>query len=119
MQKSMLSLLKEAKMPGKGGRSTESEIASAVVDYLFETPSGEAPIAAIVEHLRAHFPLTGPDQEKSVTRPNEQIWEQQVRNITSHREAVGNFIREGYLNAIPGGLALSDAGTALAKDRGG
>jgi len=42
----------------------------------------------------------------SPTRQNEAVWEQQVRNITSHKKTPGNAIYEGKLVAIPGGLAL-------------
>ncbi len=51
--------------------------------------------------------------KQSETRPNEAIWEQQVRNITSHKNSPGNAIYEGKLAAIPGGLALPTSPSRL------
>jgi hypothetical protein len=53
-----------------------------------------------------HVSLSAEDLKQSDTRPNEAVWEQQVRNITSHKDSPGNAICEGKLIAIPGGLAL-------------
>jgi hypothetical protein len=49
------------------------------------------------------------DLAPSLTRTGEAIWEQQVRNITSHKKSPGNAIYEGRLVAVPGGLALPEA----------
>jgi hypothetical protein len=59
-----------------------------------------------VREIPKRVNLSFEDLKQSTTRPNEAIWEQQVRNITSHKDSPGNAIFEGKLVAIPGGLAL-------------
>jgi len=87
-------------------RITEAEIAEAVVDYLNEKASGRASIKELILELPSRVDLSAEDLTPSLTRPNEAIWEQQVRNITSHKASPGNAIFEGNLVAIPNGLAL-------------
>ncbi len=88
-------------------RITEAEIAEIVIAYLSEKTNGEATIAELVKEIPNRARLTADDLQPSPTRPNEAIWEQQVRNITSHKASPGNAIHDGKLIAVPGGLALA------------
>lgn len=105
-------------MPSKDGRSTEQEIGLAVLKYLFNLPGGDATIASIKKHLRANFRFTDADREQSETRPNEEMWEQQVRNLVSHRTAEGNIINDGLIAYSPNHLAITEAGESYAKRKG-
>lgn len=87
-------------------RITESEIADIVMGILNERPHGRASIADLVDEVPKRVPLSPEDLAMSPTRPSERVWEQQVRNITSHKSSPGNAICEGRLVAIDGGLAL-------------
>src|SRR3569833_486922 len=87
-------------------RITEAEIAEIIVGYLNEKPSGQASILELVNEIPNRVTLSAEDLAPSPTRQNEAVWEQQVRNITSHKKTPGNAIYEGKLVAIPGGLAL-------------
>ncbi|MCA1524347.1 hypothetical protein [Bradyrhizobium yuanmingense] len=87
-------------------RITEAEIADIIVDYLNEKTSGQASIKELVREIPNRVSLSAEDLAQSLTRPNEAVWEQQVRNITSHKKSPGNAIYEGRLVAIEGGLAL-------------
>lgn len=87
-------------------RISESEIADAIVEYLTERTSGRASIQELVREIPNRIALSAEDLAASPTRKNEALWEQQVRNITSHKKSPGNAIYEGRLVAIPGGLAL-------------
>jgi hypothetical protein len=87
-------------------RVTEAEIADAIEEYLKEKTNGRASIKELVRVIPERIALSEEDMTRSTTRPNEAIWEQQVRNITSHKAAPGNAIYEGKLVAVPGGLAL-------------
>src|ERR1700730_2688015 len=91
---------------GKMSRVTEAEVAEAVEAILQDRPTGRATIKELVEEIPNRITLSAEDLEQSQTRPNEALWEQQVRNITSHKASPGNAIFEGRLVAIPGGLAL-------------
>lgn len=87
-------------------RVTEDEVAKAAVGVLKASAAGRATIQELVREIPDHLALSEEDLKQSETRPNEAIWEQQVRNITSHKGSPGNAIYEGWLVAIPGGLAL-------------
>jgi hypothetical protein len=87
-------------------RVTEAEVAEAVRAVLDDRPSGRATIQELVAELPNHITLSAEDLKPSETRRGEALWEQQVRNITSHKSSPGNAIFEGWLVAIPGGLAL-------------
>lgn len=91
-------------------RSTENVIAFGVLGYLNTLPTGEATIYAIKKNLSNFCNLSAEDQEPSITRTGEEMWEQQVRNIVSHREAAGNYIQSGYLTRTAKRLAITDAG---------
>jgi hypothetical protein len=99
-------------------RSTEHDVADAVLQFLATRPKGEAGIAEIVKAIPKYLKLTEEDRTPSKTRKNEEIWEQQVRNITSHKASPGNFIHEGFLVSIKGGLKITDAGHARLKHKG-
>lgn len=88
-------------------RITETEIADVVADILADRPSGEATIAELVDEIPNRVHLSAEDLAPSPTRNGEAIWEQQVRNITSHKASPGNAIHDGKLISIPGGLKLA------------
>ncbi|MGL5166062.1 MAG: hypothetical protein ACRC9K_09260 [Afipia sp.] len=88
-------------------RITEAEIADLVEAILKVSPEGHATIAQLISEIPEHVTLSAEDLAPSPTRPNEAIWEQQVRNITSHKKSPGNAIYDGRLEAIPGGLKLA------------
>lgn len=93
------------------GRTTEVEISEAVLRILAGRVNGEATIAYIKGQIPSLIVLTAGDREQSVTRPNEELWEQLVRNIVSHKATEGNYIAEGYLTAPSRGrLRITDAG---------
>lgn len=97
-------------MPDAHNRTTEAEFSEAILRILAKTGSGKAQYSALIAILPGKVALTDEDRMQSDERPNEELWEQRVRNITSHKTAVGNYIADGYLTAIPGGLAITDAG---------
>lgn len=91
-------------------RVSENEVADAVLVILASGSSGQASIADLVKELPQHLDLSTADRTPSKTRHNEELWEQQVRNITSHQKSPGNFICEGYLESVKGGLSITERG---------
>jgi len=83
-------------------RSTESQFADAVESILRDRPNGEASIAELIDEIPNRMTLTADDLVQSPTRPNEPLWHQSVRNITSHLAT-----HQGRFVSIPGGLALA------------
>lgn len=71
-----------------------------------DSPNGEATIGQLVHEIPSRVTLSAEDLAPSTTRPGEAIWEQQVRNITSHKGSPGNAIYEGRLVSVKGGLRL-------------
>lgn len=88
-------------------RITEAEIADLVEAILADRPNEEATIAELVDEIPNRVILSAEDLALSPTRNGEAIWEQQVRNITSHKASPGNAIYDGKLVAIAGGLKLT------------
>lgn len=98
-------------------RTTEYEIGKAVLMFLAQTPGGTATIKEIKAFLDASYPLTVSDREMSETRPNEERWHQQVRNLTSHRKTPGNAISDGLLAYSPRRLTITDMGRKYLTQR--
>ena len=81
-------------------RITEAEIADIVVEILEDTLGGSASIAELIAEIPKRVTLSAEDLAPSLTRPGEALWEQQVRNITSHQHSPGNAIHDGKPIAI-------------------
>lgn len=94
-------------------KSTEREIALGVCKYLSTLPDGVATLRSIRRNLPIFIPLSAEDRAPSSTRKGEEMWEQQVRNIISHRKSQGNFIHDGYLDRMPYRLSLTESGRAI------
>jgi hypothetical protein len=110
-------------MPNKSGRINEQEVAAGVLKYLAQSHSAHATVAELVRVLPDYLDLNDADLEASETRGNEAVWEQQVRNIISHRGTQGNAINDGLLEYTPKGLdrhghlRITDAGRFWVNER--
>jgi hypothetical protein len=103
-------------MASKAGEITEEEVARLTVQIAAEQPNGVASLARLRREIQLRFNLSSEDLKQSVTRPNEAIWEQKIRNIKSHFKAHGNFICEGYLEHVPRvGYRVTELGKRLAR----
>jgi hypothetical protein len=85
---------------------TEAELAETIETILQVHPDGQASVQELIRQISKHVTLSADDLAQSPTRPNEPMWHQQVRNITSHKNSPGNAIYEGRLVVLPGGLSL-------------
>jgi glycine cleavage system pyridoxal-binding protein P len=106
-----------AKKP-KANRVTEEDDSNAALRVLTNYPNGEASIQDLKKHIPNHLTLSADDLAQSKTRRNEAMWEQQIRNITSHHKSPGNFIYEGYVARVKGGLRITDGGRLRLKHKG-
>jgi len=97
-------------MPDGNNRTTEAELSWVVLGVLYERTSGTMSIRGLIREIPNRIQLTPEDGERSETRPNEEVWEQRVRNITSHHNTAGNYIAEGFLEHVSGGLGITQAG---------
>lgn len=104
---------------GQSDRTTEYQIGQAVLLYLASAAEGVATISEIKAYLSATYPFTPADRECSPTRPREERWEQQVRNLMCHRWSSGNAICDGLLAHSPKSLAITRLGRDYVKQRYG
>lgn len=101
-------------------RTTEAEIAEAVLRILVEMPNGEASTPQLRKNIEKYIALSEGDQKDSDTRKNEALWEQIVRNIVSHKAVPGNIIKEGFANSPSRGrLRITEAGRLHVKNKFG
>lgn len=103
-------------MASKYGEITEEEVARLVVEIASEQRDGIARFSRIRREVPQRYRLSSADLARSVTRPNEAMWEQKMRNIKSHYESPGNFIYEGYLQHVRGvGYRVTEKGRKILK----
>ena len=99
-------------------RSKESEISEAVLSVAAKQPGGLAAFDVLYREIPRVMELSPEDQRVSQTRPNDELWIQQVRNIQSNHKQPGNFIFEGYLQHVPRtGYRITDAGRRRLESR--
>jgi DNA-binding transcriptional regulator YbjK len=94
---------------------TEAEVMVAVLRFLSGVPTGGTSITTIKKALPSYLPLSARDKMPSFSRPQEQRWEQKVRNLVSHRNTKGNAIYEGLLEYGARYLAITDQGRAFLR----
>lgn len=104
-------------MPSKPNRISEAEIGEATLDILANRPNGEGSMEDIKHEMPNFVKFSVEDRAPSQTRPGEEMWEQQVRNLTSHHDVPGNVICEGYAERVPGGLKLTQTGRGRVQAR--
>jgi hypothetical protein len=98
------------------GRVTENQVALAVCQIAANEPNRVATFARLKREIPQRLNLSAEDRIQSATRPNEEMWEQLIRNIKSHSEAPGNYIKEGYLEHLPKiGYRVTRAGLQRAR----
>lgn len=90
--------------------TSEQEIAEAVLRILASNGKGKATYAELRIEVPKIINFTSADLAPSGTRPGETMWQQRLRNITSHKNAEGNFIKLGLLAEIDSGLEITQAG---------
>lgn len=99
-------------------RVTESDIAEVTLQIALNKDDGIATFRELKANIPQYLPLSIHDKIKSKTRPGEEMWEQQIRNIKSHSSTEGNFIAEGYLQHVPGrGYRITEQGRQRAAQR--
>lgn len=115
----ILGQLREDTMPKSHNRVTEVEVGIAVLRIAASRPDGTATFQCLKKEMPDYLNLSHEDQTQSLTRPNEELWEQQIRNIKSHSEAEGNIICEGYATHVPRvGYRITDSGKRYLQKKG-
>jgi hypothetical protein len=94
----------------RGLRVSEHQVGEAVLRILAASATGRMTITKLKDELPDHLALSDADRAPSPTRRNEEVWEQQVRNLVSHRATPGNIVHSGYVEYEPRWLSITDAG---------
>lgn len=79
-------------------RITEAEMATVVKAILKRKPNNSATFAELRELVPNKIHLSRADTAKSPSRPGEEVWEQILRNLVSHKH-------DGFVS-IKGGIRL-------------
>jgi len=98
-------------------RVNEHQIGEAALLVLDACPGGTATIRTLKERIPNHVNLSAQDLMPSTTRNGEAMWEQQVRNLVSHRATEGNIIAEGLAIYQRGRLTITEAGRLHVQHR--
>ena len=97
----------------------EPKIGLAVMRVLATSPNGTASVQTLVICVPDYVDLTKDDLQPSLTRPNEAVWEQRVRNLKSHDKTPGNVIALGFVErAGRATYRLTEAGWIHLKNKG-
>lgn len=100
-------------------RVTENEVALIVLQIAAGQPNGICTFSRARREVPNHLKLSIGDLATSVTRPNEAMWHQLIRNIRSHHKVDGNFIHDGLLTHVSKrGYAATNVGRAYLKKLG-
>ena len=100
-------------------RVTESEISLATLRIAATQTNGLATFSRLKKEMPNYVNLSAEDREQSITRSNEELWEQLIRNIKSHSETPGNILCEGYAVHVPRkGYQITDSGRRYLKGKG-
>jgi hypothetical protein len=92
-------------------RASEADIAFAILVIAAFQPNGIASFRRLRREIPIHVRLSELDMSPSITRPNEELWMQKIRNIRIHRDVPGNFIHNGFLIHIPHvGFQITESG---------
>ena len=98
-------------MPNGGNRTSEHEMAEAVLEITSRTRTGCATLGQIRNRIERYIDLTDEDWEESDSQAPSPKWHQILRNIYSNRGSEGNFIYEGYLSHLDsGGYCITHKG---------
>jgi hypothetical protein len=99
-------------------KTTEQVLGLAVMRVLATRTNGEAVVRTLIRFVPDYVNLTAEDHQQSGTRPNEEMWEQRVRNLKSHSTTAGNVIAEGFVEHVGRGrYRLTTAGWSHLKHK--
>lgn len=88
-------------------RITEREIGTIIAEkFLIHRKSRTATVTECKTVLPRYVQFSAADQARSPSRPREQLWQQRVGNLVSHRDKKTNLIMEGLLEYLPATQSL-------------
>ena len=104
-------------MPYRLGIDIGGTFTDATLIVVRDQPGGRITTTKLIAELRKVVKLSHEDEEILEGRKDDHF-SQIVRNIKSHKETPGNLLCEGYLEAIPRGFRITEAGLLRLKNNG-
>ena len=95
-------------------RIAENELVNPALDFLYDSPNGQASTTALRDHLASVLRPNGEDQEILDNR-NDTKFDQKVRNLKSHK----TLVKTGYVDPIYKGFRLNNFGRKMIKTKRG
>ncbi len=96
--------------------NSEYAFGIGVLQIAAKMPGNVATFDDLRREIPNYVPLDDDDRKLSLTRANEEVWEQRVRNIVSHRATKGNIIHDGLATSVPGnGIKITASGLSLLR----
>ncbi|SRR6266851_322667 len=99
-------------------RLSEPEARILVLRIAASYPAHEASTSQIKDAVPKYIPLTAEDLKPSVTRPQEEMWQQIVGNVISHQNRPTSIFTEGYAVRLDDGIRVTDKGLTYLKSLG-
>lgn len=101
----------------KPNRISEVDLTDAALVAVRAQSSGTISTTRLISELRKVMNL-GPEDEELLEGRKDDHFSQIVRNIKSHKKTPGNLLAEGYLESIPRGFRITQAGLSRLKNKG-
>jgi len=99
-------------------RLSEKEARELVLKAAARNPNRTVSMQQIREGVATMYPLSRADQIRSKTRPAEQLWQQILRNVVSHRSGVNSIFAKGLAEKVGNGIRITNAGLSHLKRSG-
>lgn len=99
-------------------RLREKEARILALKIAARSTNHSATMHDIRKELPKLYPLTASDKRQSLTRKNEQLWQQIVRNVVSHENSTQSLFRRGLATRHESGIKATPEGLAYLKSVG-
>jgi hypothetical protein len=103
-------LIERIEMPRDRLREPEARILALRIAA--SRPNREASMTYIKDHIEDYITLTEIDLKPSLTRSQEQRWQQITGNIVSHQMAGTSLFNKGFAERTSDGIRVTDLGIA-------
>lgn len=99
-------------------RLREQEARLLALKIASESKDFTANMQDIREGVQKLYPLSPADRRPSPTRPAEQLWQQILRNVVSHRGSAKSIFAMGFAHKVGTGIQITKAGLDHLKKSG-
>lgn len=99
-------------------RLREREARELVLKVAAKSRTKTATMEEIRSGIAALYPLSQADRVRSTTRPAEQLWQQILRNVVSHRGGTNSIFVRGLAEKVGNGIRITKNGLLHLKKSG-